>query len=313
MESMLKQLPLVILASAALSFGQIATAPSPQGYGYGGMGTNQPAQRQMISPGTVNYVEGNVSLDNQALNPRTSVIMRPGQTLTTGDGYGEVLLTPGAFLRVGPNSEINLTAAGLADTAFRLDRGSASVEVDQLIKGTHLNVNLGNAHVEIKKNGLYDFNADQQSVRVMDGKLRVDAANREKTIGKGDELLLASEKPLKTRDFDMKHEKLQPLYVWSEARSRDESQANVALAENLAANGGGYGPGWYWDPYWSFYAWLPGDGLLNSPFGWGFYSPAFIGYYGFPYGFRGYRGFRRPRFPERTRRCECAHRWLPWR
>ena len=137
MESMLRQLPLVLLASAALSFGQMATAPGPIGYGNGGVGTNQTAQHQMISPGTVNYVEGNVSLNNQQLNSSTSVVMKPGQTLTTQDGYGEVLLTPGAFLRIGPNSQIDLTAAGLANTAFRLDRGMASVEVDQLIRSAY--------------------------------------------------------------------------------------------------------------------------------------------------------------------------------
>jgi hypothetical protein len=83
--------------------------------------------------------------------------------------------------------------------------------------------------------------------------------------------------------------KLQPLYVWSQARSQDESQANVAVAQNVAAYGGWYGAGWYFGPYYSFYAYLPGSGLLYSPFGWGFYSPAFIGYYGLPLGYR--RGF----------------------
>jgi hypothetical protein len=62
----------------------------------------------------------------------------------------------------------------------------------------------------------------------------------------------------------------------------------VALAQNVAAYGGWYGAGWYFDPAWSFYAYLPGEGFLYSPFGWGFYSPAFIGYYGLPLGY--YRG-----------------------
>jgi hypothetical protein len=42
--------------------------------------------------------------------------------------------------------------------------------------------------------------------------------------------------------------------------------------------GGFYGPGWYWNSGWNSWAWLPGDGYFYSPFGWGFYSPSYIGY-----------------------------------
>jgi hypothetical protein len=244
----------------------------------------------MISPGTINYVEGQVSLDNQPLASAGSVVMQPGQTLSTGSGFVEVLLTPGAFLRVGPNSQVRLITSGLAGTKAQLDRGTAMVEVDQLIKGTNLSVALNGGTAQLDKKGLYDFDAGQQAVRVLDGKATVIEASGSKTIGKGDQLLLTSAKPLKTRDFDVNAMKSQPLYVWSEARSQDESQANVAVAQNVAAHGGWYGPGWYWDPYWSFYAYLPGEGFLYSPFGWGFYSPAFIGYYGLPFGYYGHFG-----------------------
>jgi hypothetical protein len=40
----------------------------------------------------------------------------------------------------------------------------------------------------------------------------------------------------------------------------------------------GYGPNWYWDPYFASYSFLPYGGFLYSPFGFGFYSPyAFYG------------------------------------
>jgi hypothetical protein len=71
--------------------------------------------------------------------------------------------------------------------------------------------------------------------------------------------------------------------------SQAEAQANIAVAQNVVAYGGWYGPGWYWDPFWADYAFLPGAGFLYSPFGWGFYSPAFV--YAAPF-YRGglYRG-----------------------
>jgi hypothetical protein len=279
---MLGKLSMIIAASAALSFGQMAGVQNQGTY---------PAQHQTITPGTVNYTEGQVLLDNQTLQGNgASIVMQPGETLTTGNGFAEVLLTPGAYLRLGHNSEVRLTAAGLASTQIQLDRGMASVEADQLIRGTNLAIAMNGATARLEKNGLYNFNADQQTIRVLDGKANVEAAGGTKNIGKGDELMLATNKPLKVRDFNEKAEKAEPLYVWSEARSQVESQANVAVAQNVVAYGGWYGPGWYWDPFWSSYAFLPGTGLLYSPFGWGFYSPAFIGYYGLPFGYGRYYG-----------------------
>ncbi len=273
---MLAKLSIIIAASTAITFAQ----------------TNQQtnlAPQRTVSPGTINYTEGQVSLDNQALqNASAAVVMQPGETISTGSGFAEVLLTPGAYLRIGHDSEVRLTAAGLASTQIQLDRGRASVEADQLIRGTNLAVAMNGATAHLEKTGLYNFSADQQTVRVLDGKANVEAAGGSKNIGKGDELMLASANPLKARGFDMKAEKAEPLYVWSEARSQVESQANVAVAQNVAAYGGWYGAGWYWDPFWSSYAFLPGAGLLYSPFGWGFYSPAFIGYYGVPFGYYGH-------------------------
>jgi hypothetical protein len=294
------QITLGLLVSAVLAFGQTSGVQAPAGPMPGSQMTNYAAgpgspgsnmtRPDSVAPGTINYVEGQVSLNGQPVGPSSATVMQPGQTLATGNGFAEVLLTPGAFLRVGHNSQVQLLSAGLAETTAQLNSGSAIVEVDQLIKGTNVAVVMNGATAQIEKKGLYDFDAGQQAVRVLDGKATVKEATGRKSIGKNDQLLLSSAKPLKSRDFDVNAVKAEPLYVWSEARSRDESQANVSLAENVAAYGGWYGPGWYWDPYWSFYAYLPGNGFLYSPFGWGFYSPGFIGYYGVPFGYYGHYG-----------------------
>ncbi len=70
------------------------------------------------------------------------------------------------------------------------------------------------------------------------------------------------------------------LYQWSSLRSQYLAEANINLASAYAGYGG-VAPGWYWDAGFWGYTWLPGDGLLWSPFGWGFYSPRYI-YYGGP-------------------------------
>ncbi len=76
-------------------------------------------------------------------------------------------------------------------------------------------------------------------------------------------------------------------------RASYEADANIASAQTVYAAGGwgvGYGPGWFWNPYFATYSWLPGDGFFYSPFGYPFYSPAYVVYAPRYYAGRGYYG-----------------------
>ena len=57
-------------------------------------------------PGGLNYVEGQVSIDGEALGAGAIgyTELSPGQSLETGVGKAELLLTPGVFFRLGDNS-----------------------------------------------------------------------------------------------------------------------------------------------------------------------------------------------------------------
>jgi hypothetical protein len=233
-------------------------------------------------------------LNGQPLGPGAAgyAVAQPNQTIQTRAGFVEVLLTPGAFLRVGHNSEVVMQSLGLANLQLEVTHGSAMVEVADLVKGTLIQVKMSGATTQVEKRGLYDFNANEQLVRVLDGKAKVAELSRVKAIGKGDQIVL-NDASLKSHGFDKQAAEADPLYVWSRARSQAEAQANVAVASNVATYGGWYGPGWYWDPFWAEYAFVPGAGFLYSPFGWGFYSPAFVYaapfYHGFYHGFYGRR------------------------
>jgi hypothetical protein len=281
----------VLLVSATLGLAQASMAP-PVPYGpapNGGYG-QAPPQRQGV-PGTINYVEGQVMLDGQPLGPGANgyAVAQPNQTIETQAGFAEVLLTPGAFLRVGHNSVVTMQSLGLANLQMQVVRGSAMVEAADLVKGTVLQVNMNGGTTQIEKRGLYAFDANQQLVRVLDGKAKVVAGQRVKSVDKGDQLVLTNAN-LKTHGFDKQIAEADPLYVWSSARSQAEAQANAAMASNVAVYGGWYGPGWYWDPFWAEYAFLPGAGFLYSPFGWGFYSPGFVFRGGFYHGYYGFHG-----------------------
>ena len=91
-----------------------------------------------------------------------------GQSVTTLNGKVEILLTPGVFLRLGPNSSAKLIAAGLTDTQVQLDQGRAMIEVDQIFPENHLRVMQGSFAIEIQKKGLYDFDAARHQVRVFE-------------------------------------------------------------------------------------------------------------------------------------------------
>ena len=74
-------------------------------------------------PGTLNYVEGQASIGSDPLNADSigSTTLQPGQTLETGNGKAEVLLTPGVFLRVDSNSAVKMISPSITDTEIQLD------------------------------------------------------------------------------------------------------------------------------------------------------------------------------------------------
>jgi hypothetical protein len=242
----------------------------------------------------VNYVEGQASIDGRGLSEKQdgNTRLNQNQTVTTADGKVELLLSPGVFVREGSNSEIRLVSGRLVDPAIEVVRGEAMVEVDAKLKDAQVSVLEHGATASILKEGLYAFNSDQNSVKVVDGKLRVDENGQEKELGKGKEVTLNGE-PLKSVSFNRKSE--DDLYRWSSVRSGYLAEANGSTAQNIYAGYGPYwGSGWYWNPYFTAWSWLPGDGFFYSPFGYPFFSPGYAIYSPYRFGVRpGFRtGFR---------------------
>jgi hypothetical protein len=138
-------------------------------------------------------------------------------------------------------------------------------------------MNQPGANTRVLKTGLYSFDVANSNVKVFDGKASVEANDRDVTVKGGHELKLNTEGKLKAQGFDKKRaEQSDDLYRWSSLRSEYLSEANVETAHTYLANrwyGPGFGPGWYWNPWFSGFTFLPADGFFYSPFGWGFFSP----------------------------------------
>src|SRR5579871_3788911 len=136
---------------------------------------NDTDNRRQAMPGTLNYVEGEASIGDQTLTSKDvgTADLQNGQTLETGNGKAEILLTPGVFLRLGSDSAVNMVSTNLTDTQVALRKGEAMLEVDQLYKENYIHISQPGADTRVLKPGLYDFDATNQQVRVFDGKAEV--------------------------------------------------------------------------------------------------------------------------------------------
>ena len=260
-------------------------------------------------PGTINYVEGQAAVNGRTLTTKSvgSAEVAQGQTVSTANGRVEMLLTPGVFVRLGDNSAVTMVSPDLTNTEVQLDRGTAEVEVDQLYKQNTLLVDQGPTQTVLLKNGLYEFDAKADDMRVFDGEAAISLSpDSKKWIKvKGHHEFAINGETMKSQNFDAKVAADQdPLYSWSQLRANYLGQANLNLAKEYAGNLG-FDPGWMWDPGMFAYTWMPGDGMFWGPFGDGFYSPWYLygggfiypgfgcggGYYRGGYGFHGpYRG-----------------------
>lgn len=295
--------------------GLLVAAPGQYGEAAGNPGGyQQPApvntpQQRFAQPGTVNYAEGQVSVDGRSISQANigSAMVDAGHVLQTADGKAEMLLTPGVFLRLGPQSSVRMVSPSLSDTRVELVQGQAMMEVADFQKENHIQVTVGGSNTTVRARGIYEFTTNPAMARVYDGKIEVALDGHTRNIEKGDQVALDNTNAkLKSGDFDLKRtEQADDLYAWSKLRADYTAQANMSAAETYAGNGygpgfvgsGWYGAGWYWNPYFSSYAFLLGDGFLWDPFGFGFFSPGYwgmygpyLGYgYGYGHGLYGYR------------------------
>jgi hypothetical protein len=243
-------------------------------------------------PGTLNYVEGQVTLAGVPLTMKSvgTTTLQATQLLETRTGRAEILLTPGVFLRVGANSAVAIVSPEIMHTEVSLVRGKADVEVDQIYKENVILVDQEGSQTQLLKAGLYAFNIQNKSVRVFDGEAEVSSLNspldaKHVRVKSGHKLLLNGE-PTKPAHFE-KERSEDGLYAWSSLRSEYLGAANESLATEYAGVDG-FDPGWFWDQNLFGYTWLPGDGMMFSPFGFGFYSPYYLNGGGMIYGRRGY-------------------------
>jgi hypothetical protein len=251
--------------------------------------------------GTLHYSEGEVSIDGTPVQSKVGKFpeVKEQGVLSTALGRAEVLLTPGVFLRLGENSSIKMLDTRLVSTRVDILSGNVILESDDPqmdLKDSPVVVLYKGYEIRIQKHGLLELNSDPGQLKVFKGEALVELAagsgvNNRAVVKEGKMLPFSA--ALLTEKFDDKVG--DDLYLWARDRSQVMSAANMSSARSLSSSIGsgyatGYGMlspgmgawtgGWYFNQFMDMYTFVPLNGTLVSPFGYGFFSPATIyGYY----------------------------------
>lgn len=258
--------------------------------------------------GLVQVSDGEVFVNDKAVEHKVAQFtdLKSNDVLSTGDGRAEVLLTPGAFLRMTDGSGIRMVSTRLADVRMEMVKGEAIVEVAELLTDNSITVNVGSATIELHKGGIYRFDAAPARLRVYQGEAIAKEGDKVVTVKSGREFA-SDGTAWNLGHFDTKE--TDALYRWSSRRSGNIAVANVSAARQAGSGygssyggypglmnsglygnglygnglygstgGGAYGAGgsWMFNPYFGMYTFMPFGGTAFSPFGYAYYTPVTV-------------------------------------
>ena len=220
---------------------------------------------------------------------------------TASDGRVEILLNPGSYLRVGGNSEVELSNNSLANLELRLMRGTAIVEATGA-DGLELNINISTPHTKlaIVRHGLYRLNVipgDATELIVRKGRVVLSDASQTKVKG-GNKVIFSSTNVsvAKLTKEEKKRLELEEVDQWSKQRGETLAKANRKITNRMLTSAfASYGDSWR-DPFfgrgfglWFYnsaigcYTFIPWYFGWRSPYGsWystGIYNPYVTGTY----------------------------------
>ena len=156
---------------------------------------------------------------------------------TSFDGRIEILLNPGSYLRVGGDSEVELSDNSLSNLEVRLLRGTAIVEATGM-DGLELNINISTPHTKlaIVRQGLYRLNVvpgDATELIVRKGHVILSDTH---TKVKGGNKVVFSATAVSvaklTKDEKKAIEK-QEVDVWSKKRADTLAKANRRITDRM--------------------------------------------------------------------------------
>ncbi|HUP03705.1 MAG TPA: hypothetical protein VMU19_06935 [Bryobacteraceae bacterium] len=236
------------------------------------------AEEMVGQPGAVNFVDGQAAIEGKAIAPGAleGTAAAAGQTLSTTSGKAEAVLTPGAFLRLGEQSAVKMVSVSLADTQVEIVRGDAIIETVAAGAG-RLQVLEGAARITIERPGIYEFHAGGPSVAVVRGRAKVVLNDHASELGSGRQLTIGGSESRLARTA-----RQDALSQWSSQRAGIDARASVDTAQALVGTNPANwkGPGWYWNPFFAEWGFLPATYTESGPYGETYFSAKFYWEYG---------------------------------
>jgi len=223
----------------------------------------------------VHYSEGDVTVAGEPLDTKFGHFtdVKEGQVLKTVEGRAEILLTPGVFLRVAENSSVKMISSRLIDTRVELLTGSILVECAELQKDNAVTFIYKDATIAFHKKGLIRIDAEEDRIRAYNGEASIEMKGQTLTLKEGKEAQLAG--VLSPEKFDNKLG--DSFYRWASRRAGALAVANISAAKTLRDNGTTWAAGnWMYNPMFGGFTYIPYGGYYLSPFGYNFYSPAYV-------------------------------------
>ena len=200
------------------------------------LGMPLPAQPVISArAGLIHLSEGAVLLDGQPIEPRAGKFeqMRDGSELRTRDGRAEVLLAPGAFLRIGQDTAIRMLSNRLADTRVEFLTGALILDAREASLHAPVTLVYQDYQIRIQQRGRYRFDSVPAELRVENGE--ADATHGSASISIQAGYVLPFWKGgLEARKFDIGT--TDGLDQWDTARNGSiaENDSDAAQASDLA-------------------------------------------------------------------------------
>lgn len=269
------------------------------------LGGSESIQAQYListKAGFINRVEGKVYIERQenenGERGRASLgtQMKPGDLLITDqDSNAELLLNPGAYLRLGAQTEVRAITTAYDETRFELVKGSVMVEVGELQKGIIIELLTPAGLVAVNKIGL-------QRIDAVGGATTISVRQGEIYLGSREQVAAKSALKIKSGKFVRltgqntaslgavpelakidKDARVDDLDAWSFGRGQALMAANGRVLQRTSLSNS-MAFGWYFDPFFNCYTFIPGGGNFYSPYGFPFFNRYSSFRYAFPYG-----------------------------
>lgn len=249
-----------------------------------GLGATAKAQYLISTKaGFVNRVEGRVyilradSEEGEKARASLGSQMRAGDRLSVENkSFAETLLNPGSYLRLSENTEVRAVSISLDAVRFELIKGSVIAEISQIDKKTPIEIITPHGALTLAKAGLHRIDAKDKAtmVAVRQGEIHLGtrgdfAAKQSLKIKSGKVVTLTgSAQPGKSDIAKLDKDAIDKFDLWSFNRAEALTAANV----RALSRSGVLTSGWYYDPSWNFYTFVPSRSWFSTPYGFAYFN-----------------------------------------